>query len=406
METSSRVLIIGSGLGGLCLAQGLKKANIPFHLFERDPSSDWRPQGYRLRINGDGAMALQQTLSPELWAHFERTCCKVELGETDINAMDGSTSACRAGGGPALRGMIPYTADRTVLRDILLTGLQADISFGKVFQRYEITENGVIAHFSDGSFAEGTLLVGADGGRSPTRKQYLPTHRAVDTDGCCIYGKTPMSPALAERFPPKAMRWMTLVVDKTPMTQTLDIDETPITLLLEPIRFHEGELRNKLPRDYMYWVLVARKDAFGLTDDQLLKMTGDGSAKLSLGVTENWDPAIRSLLELQDTTQSSTLRIASAMPNIPPWNPSARVTLLGDAIHVMSPTGGVGAVTALRDGANLANILAEDGISAQSVGKYEEMMRSYAQLGIQRSYFGGKKIFGQRPFEMCKPMEV
>jgi 2-polyprenyl-6-methoxyphenol hydroxylase-like FAD-dependent oxidoreductase len=405
-QTTPHVLIIGGGLGGLCLAQGLKKANISFRLFERDPTSDYRPQGYRLRINGEGAAALKQNLSAELWSYFERTCSDVELGETDINAIDGSIFACRAGGGPAMRGMVPHTADRTVLRDILLAGLEEDISFGKVFERYEVTETGVVAYFGDGSSVEGTLLVGADGIRSLVRKQYLPDQKVLDTDGSCIYGKTLMTPELLERFPTKGMRWMTLVVDKTPMTQTLDTDETPITLLLEPIRWKESDLRVKLPKDYMYWVLVARKAAFGLTDDQMRHLTGGESAKLSQKITENWDPAIRSLLEFQDTTQSSALRIASAYPEIVPWKPSDRVTLVGDSIHVMSPCGGVGAVTALRDGATLASALIEGGFSAESIGKYEETMRGYAQLGIQRSYFGGKKIFGQSPFDLCKPMDM
>jgi hypothetical protein len=30
---------------------------------------------------------------------------------------------------------------------------------------------------------------------------------------------------------------MTLVFDRTPITQTLDMDDTTVTLLLEPIRF-------------------------------------------------------------------------------------------------------------------------------------------------------------------------
>ena len=79
-----------------------------------------------------------------------------------------------------------------------------------------------------------------------------------------------------------------------------------------------------------------------------------------------------------------------------PWEPSANVTLMGDAIHVMSPSGGVGAVTALRDAALLSNTIYKLGILASSIGEYEATMRGYAQESIERSYFGGKKMFGQR----------
>lgn len=39
-----KVIIVGGGLGGLCLGQGLKKARVPFRIFERDTSANWRGQ--------------------------------------------------------------------------------------------------------------------------------------------------------------------------------------------------------------------------------------------------------------------------------------------------------------------------------------------------------------------------
>ena len=46
--------------------------------------------------------------------------------------------------------------------------------FGKAFLRFEQTENQVAAQFTDGSCAEGELLVGADGLRSAVRAQLFP----------------------------------------------------------------------------------------------------------------------------------------------------------------------------------------------------------------------------------------
>lgn len=39
------VIIIGAGIGGLCLAQSLQKSGTKFAVFERDPTLDHRPQG-------------------------------------------------------------------------------------------------------------------------------------------------------------------------------------------------------------------------------------------------------------------------------------------------------------------------------------------------------------------------
>lgn len=404
-QSPSRVLIIGGGLGGLALAHGLKNTSTPFHVFESDPTPDFRAQGYRLKINADGAAALKSVLSTEMWDYFEQTCTNSKAGETDFNAIDGSILSSRAGGGPR-GGMKVWTADRTVLRNILQEGLKGDISYGKQLKSYTITSNGVNAEFTDGNIAEGTLIVGADGVRSAVRRQYLPDHKPLDTNGSCIYGKTPLTPELMERFPARAVKWMTLVLDRTPMTQTLDIDETPLTLLLEPIRFQKNEHRSNLPMDYIYWVLIARTAVFGRERSELFRLSGEESALLSQTLTEEWDPSFKALFELQDIKQSSTLRVGSANPNIAPWEPSETVTLIGDAVHVMSPCGGVGAVTALRDAALLSRIIGEEGISAASIGKYEGEMRAYAGLSIQRSFFGGKKMFAQRPFEECELLDM
>jgi 2-polyprenyl-6-methoxyphenol hydroxylase-like FAD-dependent oxidoreductase len=46
------ILIVGAGLGGLLLAQALKKKGIPFDIFERDESLTARFQGYAVAIQG------------------------------------------------------------------------------------------------------------------------------------------------------------------------------------------------------------------------------------------------------------------------------------------------------------------------------------------------------------------
>lgn len=55
--------------------------------------------------------------------------------------------------------------------------------------------------------------------------------------------------------------------------------------------------------------------------------------------------------------------------------------MLGDAIHPMSPAGGVGAVTALNDAAMLAHVISEkEGfVTVQSVAEYEQKTRNFAR---------------------------
>jgi 2-polyprenyl-6-methoxyphenol hydroxylase-like FAD-dependent oxidoreductase len=64
------VMIIGGGIGGLCLAQGLRRAGISVAVYERtEARTDWL-QGYRIHINPYGSRALHDSLTPAAWQRF------------------------------------------------------------------------------------------------------------------------------------------------------------------------------------------------------------------------------------------------------------------------------------------------------------------------------------------------
>ena len=50
-EKQMRVAIIGGGIGGLCLAQGLKQAGVSVAVYERDRTPTARLQGFRIHID-------------------------------------------------------------------------------------------------------------------------------------------------------------------------------------------------------------------------------------------------------------------------------------------------------------------------------------------------------------------
>ncbi|MCJ1324216.1 hypothetical protein MMC10_000878 [Thelotrema lepadinum] len=399
--STGRVLIIGGGIGGLALAQGLKNNGIPFTVFERDATPEARPQGYRIKIFADTAADLKYVLSAELWADFEATCAETGMGETTFNALDATVIASRVNRGPK-----PYTVDRGVLRSVLMKGLGDDLQWNKTFLRYELSGDEVVAHFADGTTEKGSLLVGVDGSRSPVRKQYLPSQHMVDTEGVVIFGKTVLTPELEARFPAKALRWISLFRDTPPVLQEIIIGHLSVTLLVEAMRFPAKDARDEVPPDYVYWALLVPKKLLGPTDEILEKVLAQPPMNLSLMVSSEWDPAVRSVLELQDASQTSALRVFSAPSKIPAWETNGRVTLMGDAIHVMSPAGGVGAVTALKDAATLLEVLVEKGLSDSSIASYEAGMREYASASIARSFAGANKLYGMPPFEQCKVVDL
>src|SRR5258707_444362 len=80
------------------------------------------------------------------------------------------------------------SVSRITLRQVLLAELE-DVHFGKTFVRYEERGGCVVAHFDDGTSAEGDLLVAADGSGSRVRRQFLPEAHLIDTGVAAIGGK-------------------------------------------------------------------------------------------------------------------------------------------------------------------------------------------------------------------------
>ena len=71
------------------------------------------------------------------------------------------------------------------------------------------------------------------------------------------------------------------------------------------------------------------------------------------------------------------------------------MTVIGDAAHSMTPAGGIGANTAVRDSALLGRLLSEaggyrDGVTAE----YERGMRLYASEAVKASYAFAEAQFG------------
>ena len=78
-----------------------------------------------------------------------------------------------------------------------------------------------------------------------------------------------------------------------------------------------------------------------------------------------------------------------------PWK-TGRVTLLGDALHNMTPYRGVGANTALRDAATLRNALCEIDGSHQdllpAVAAYEREMIGYGFAAVRASLSSMRRL--------------
>ncbi|KAF5530135.1 cercosporin toxin biosynthesis [Fusarium napiforme] len=395
----NKVLIVGGGLGGLAFAQGLKRTNppLPFHIFERDSSANFRPQGYRIRINPDGAAALQKLLPDHLWKAYEDTCAVFNRGMSGLDAVTGqkpAPSGERRGPPPMAEGKY-YNADRVVLRNVLLEGLEDDISFGKTFESYHVTSDGVEVTFTDGTKETGVILVGADGTRSHIRRQLMPNYTVLDTECGAIYGKTFIKPETRASMAKEFLAGICLAGDSNKRGLTLFTDTMELP---QDLNFDE-RTKYRVPDDYVYWVLCINRTLLGLAAEDL-------HSAQSVEMTKGWHPTIRSLLQNQDPSASSTLAFFASSPETfkREWDElvktpdGAAVTLLGDAAHPMTPVGGVGANSAFQEAADLCSVITR----SEALKDYAKLLTERGEKTVGLSGGGAGHMFQMKPFSELK----
>src|SRR5258708_17231486 len=156
-------LIIGGGLGGLCLAQGLRKSGMSVAVYERDMSVAFRGQGYRIGIKDAGSDALRDCLRADLY----ELCVATSIATaTRMVFMDHQLNVSKAW--PIAHGGSGFGVNRLTLREILLTGLDDVVHFRANFERYtHEADSRIRVHFADGASAVCDLFVGAVGTHSP-----------------------------------------------------------------------------------------------------------------------------------------------------------------------------------------------------------------------------------------------
>lgn len=376
MATSKPVLISGAGLSGLLLARSLRSSSIPFLLFERDPSLAARAQGYRLRISTDGIKALKEVLTKDEYAKLEGGTAQTgQGGMHSLEAVTGQpkprdTSAKPGAKGPGLGGDV-LGVSRAFLRQCLFEGEEDVVRWGKKATGYTLSSSGVSINFADGSRSEeGSMVVAADGPQSAITKQLTSGKvRAYDTGARMVHGQTP------SRAFKDLGEGVFFVNDSSVPDRSLGLITN-----VRPGSFEDPDLE-------LGWVFVGSPGTFEPPNDDF-SIVGKAAADISRERTSHWDDKLRAVFEQQNDEEAAFLKMSTAHPDgIPDWANEPRVTIMGDCVHCMTPAGGVGANTALRDAALIGRLLGKaGGWYAGMTKEYEDEMRQYASENVKMSF--------------------
>lgn len=349
MGGGMRVIVIGAGLGGLTLANGLRRAGIDVVVCERDGVRG-RPQGISLHIDERGADAL-------------RACLSTEQFELALGAMGGRRdrvlSLVEADGGLVAEehDSIPRPgrqAHRPLLREALLAGVADAVRFGTTFDRFEqCPDSTVRVWFADGSTTTADVLVGADGIGSAVRRQYLPQAEVLDTGRRTLMGATPLHAIAGTGLPD--------LIGDNPATAQV----SGVTVVVAMLRFSQPPAAAE---DYAMWAIPVTAERLGEAASPA------ALTRRAQELTTSLPPALRLVVEQARPELTVALRIAR-IPPIPDW-PASHVTVVGDAIH-LAP--GFGGNLAMRDAQYLCEALARADRNEQdlctAIGDYEAAMR-------------------------------
>ena len=366
-----KVAIIGAGLSGLALTHGLRQAGIDAHVFERHDGAADRPASYGIHLNADGLRALHGCLPLENWKSLDAAAIRAPdvlrfqdqrlrpllTVDLDQQANDDPVTHRRA-------------ISRDALREALLLGLddggdQAAVHWGREFVDYRQSDGGGMdVRFADGSTVRADLVVGSDGANSRVRALRLPGLDRVDLGIVNIAGRCPLTPSLINKLPPGVI---------------------------------DGSVNNIVPvgPGWMFasiWTAgKARMIVWAWAADRASYPEGVGSwdgtqlRELVAAKIDRWAPGLRAMVDASDPDSVAPVVLRS-MPQLPSWAPT-NVTVIGDAIHNMTPMAGIGANTALRDADVLRRHLVDRRAVALAarVGNYESEMRTYANTALARS---------------------
>jgi 2-polyprenyl-6-methoxyphenol hydroxylase-like FAD-dependent oxidoreductase len=339
-----QVLIIGGGIAGPALALFLKKAGISSAIYEAFPQIDDLGGGMQIAPNGMQVLA-QIGIADQL------TLRGVPSDEFSFENQQGKVLGRMSNGRAGKYGSPAVQLSRRVLHKALLQETErqgVSIAYEKRLRQLSVHSNGVVAHFDDGTAAEGSILVGADGIHSRTREILFPNGPGPIYTGIFTVGGFASHPSLTPSGE-QEMRRTHMIFGRDGF-------------------FGYGYYDRENPDSVMWWSHLQRDQE--PARQQYLGWPTEELRDELFGRHRGWHEPVETIL------RSATQLLRGPVydvPSLPAWWKD-RVLLIGDAAHAISPHAGQGASLGLEDAIYLAKLLRNSHATHEQV--FEQFMQA------------------------------
>ncbi|KAJ4246883.1 hypothetical protein NW762_013435 [Fusarium torreyae] len=411
-----KVIVVGGGLAGALLSNGLVNNGLQVSVYERDPENAKR-EGYQIRLGEYAIKGFDACLTTEHAALIHQ-----KFGQSS-SLSSTAPILCNSRFRIVLDlSLLPsyqrsYAINRVILRDLLMAPISKAglATYDKNFDRYEITRDRqgkekVKVLFTDGSSDTCDVLVGADGSGSKINHQ-LGARNILDlTSHWAFVSKGILDQERLKLLPHVLLKGPVIVFSKNMSFF--------FALYLPP---NEGQTKQAKTLEFseqlasFYWGLNVPKEHAGYTDPS---QWGDDHLKMCLHSIKEWAPEFHTMIAIGKGDADAGINLlnlrasnklskswrktaqAQAGPNSPAGHP--RVWLIGDAVHAMQPNRGMGGNQAMYDTVEMLpqlvklNEIAKKGTPpsteqvGQALGVYEDQMIDRAFHWVKKS--GGSSV--------------
>ncbi|WP_338839564.1 NAD(P)/FAD-dependent oxidoreductase [Flavobacterium ginsenosidimutans] len=350
---NKKIAILGAGPGGLTLARLLQMKGAEVKVYERDFNQNSRVQGAIVDLHFDSGLKVMKEagLIEAFKANYMKGADRYRIVDKEANLFVEENTGEDDFENEHFRPEI----DRGALRDMLIENLLPDtvvwnsqfLSMNKIGSSWELK-------FQNGSTAFVDIVIGADGYRSKVRS-YVTDIKALYSGAAIIQGEI-----------------------ENPKIDCPDIYELV-------------DNANLIAMDIGKTIAVQPMGSGGLTfyaaslyPENWLESNGidfnnaDKVYNYLIKYYEDWNPLF---FELFKSCRSFVMRPLNYFPTDQKWEPNENVTLIGDAAHLMPPSG-EGVNTAMLDALDLSECLSNGQFSdlKSAIGAYELKMRSRAEI--------------------------